>query len=462
MRASNTLRSKIRPPAGLTDHEARLEARPHLCSRLVFTVALLSLASCPSTPNGTITIVTGDEVDAFSRSPAPVTLVTEKVAEDGSRQQLARSSLPADTIDLGKLSSADVGGIAASALDPAGKPLLRGQTLLVEWGALEFTSLSVFVQRTGELARMPSGPAAFDAAHAATVLGRYVVATYGTASVVYDLLLLQTLAAPPALPRAAKSMAIYGSALLLVDETGATSYDLSDGTTVPVDPPTGGTFTEIVGGDRTEAKDGTQFVVGATRRTGGPTPRILMLDTNGKATFAALAAPRDGACATWVEGRGLVVIGGDPTAAGAEVLAPGATVATPLPFPADPIRGCAATTLDNTHVLVAGGTGAGGATPAFARVLDLGCTTACTPSPWPAQVPTPLVHAQAITLAPDAAFILGDDATGASHAYRITSAPNASHEVALRLPRRGAQMTTTPIGAIAVVGGAAGIEQYLE
>jgi hypothetical protein len=91
-------------------------------------------------------------------------------------------------------------------------------------------------------------------------------------------------------------------------------------------------------------------------------------------------------------------------------------------------------------------------------VLDLACTAACAPIAWPDSIP--LVRAEAFSLAPDAAFIVGDDASGATHAYRASA--TGLREVPLRIPRRGARLVATPIGAFAVVGGAAGIEQYLD
>ncbi|HVH48145.1 MAG TPA: hypothetical protein VM925_37685, partial [Labilithrix sp.] len=220
-----------------------------------------------------------------------------------------------------------------------------------------------------------------------------------------------------------------------------------------LDAPAGGSFAEIAGGALVSAIDGTQYIVGGTRLAGGPSARVLVIDSAGKVSFAALSAPREGACATFVEGRGLVIVGGDATASGAEVLAKGATLGTPLPFPADSVRGCAATALDNAHVAIAGG-GSGGPV----RVLDLACTTACGPASWPDSLP--LVRAEAFALAPDAAIVLGDDASGASHAYRASAA--GLRELPLRIPRRGARLVATPTNAYAVVGGGPGIEQYRE
>ena len=413
-------------------------------------LSLGMLLSCSGTPEGSVAVVTGEETDVFSRAPAPVTLLTEKIGTDGTKKELSRVPLPADTVQLGDQQRGEIGALAVSGLDATGKPVVRGETLFVQWGALENTSLEVFVQRTGELARMPRGPASFDALVATLVVGRYILAANGTATMLYDLLALKPLSSP-VLPRPARSIASNGTAALVIDEAGATTLDLSDGTSFVLDPPAGGTFAEVAGGATITAADGTQYVVGATRASGGATARVLVIDTSGNGTFAGLTVPREGACATYVEGRGLVVVGGDAAGAGAEVLAPGATLATPLPFPADPVKGCGAAALDTAHVAVVGGGGP-------IRVIDLACTTECQPAAWPD--PIPLVRAEAAPIAADAAFVLGDDAGGATHAYRASA--TGLREVPLRIPRHGARLVSTPIGAFAVVGGAAGIEQYLE
>lgn len=407
-----------------------------------------------------MTIVTGDEADAFSRTPAPVLLIAEKVGLDGNKTEIARANLPADSLSLGELSRTEVGGIAVTALGADGQPLLRGESLFVQWGALENQTLEVFVQRTGELARMPRGPSPVNVTTITTIVGRYVLTTDGTASNIYDLLTLHTLSSPPVLPRPAKSTASFGTAALLIDESGATTFDLSNGETVALDPPIGGTFAEVAGGERVSAPDGTQLIVGGTRSSGA-TPRVFLVDSNGKATFSALTAAREGACATYVEGRGLVVYGGDAKASAVELLAPGATGASALPFPPDPVKGCSLATLDNQHVLVAGGTGAAGDTGAGLppRVIDLACTTACAPIPWPS-APVVLTRAQSFGLSFDKAFIVGDDANGATHAYRAM--PTELREIPLKIGRQHARMIPTPTKSVVIVGGGAGIEQYLE
>jgi hypothetical protein len=77
----------------------------------------------------------------------------------------------------------------------------------------------------------------------------------------------------------------------------------------------------------------------------------------------------------WIDGRGLVVMGGaaDAGAAGAEILASGATTASPLPFATDATAGAIAVAVDPHTVLRAHADGT-------IDALDLACASACTPS----------------------------------------------------------------------------------
>ena len=430
--------------------------------------SLVALAACSSTPTATFTLTTGDETDALGRSPAPTTLVVDGLDLAGNAQEIARAALPTDTLPLGDKGRTDIGAIRVRAMDAAGKQLLRGETLYVQFGALENTPLEVFVQRLGELARMPRGGAALDGPRLGVTNARYVVAASGTQVLVYDLLLLQALTGIPSFPRPARSLVTFGAAAIAIDEHGATTIDLSTAATVDLAAPAGGTFAEVAGGMTVTAPDGSAYVIGGTRTSGGPSQRVLSITKDGVVAFATLAVPREGACATWVDGRGVVIVGGNTagagggaTAPGAEVLAPGSPQGAALAYPTDGVKGCGATTLDASHVLVAGGVGStadvGGAAPA--RVLDLACGTMCSPAVWPGSLP--LVRAEAFTLAPNAALVTGDDIAGASHVFRVSA--TESKEIALKAPRRNARMIALPVkGTVAIVGGAAPVEQYVE
>ena len=95
-----------------------------------------ALTSCKDTPSATITITTGDELDAFSRAPAPTTLVVENVGLDGTVTELSRTSLPTEEISLGDKGRTDVGAFRVTAIDATGKALLKGESLFVQFGAL--------------------------------------------------------------------------------------------------------------------------------------------------------------------------------------------------------------------------------------------------------------------------------------------------------------------------------------
>lgn len=419
------------------------------------------LVACSSTPTATFTLTTGEEADALTRSPAPTTLVVQALDTDGNAQELARTALPTEELSLGDKSRTDVGALRVLALDPAGKTLLRGETLYVQFGAIENAPLDVFIQRTGELARMPGSTVALDAPRLGLTVARYVVAASGTSLALYDLLLLKSLTSVPALPRPARSLVTFGTAAIVIDEAGATTVDLSTSAATDLPAPTGITFAEIAGGTTVALADGSAYVVGGTRTTGGPSARVLVFGKDGTVSAATLATPREGACATWVEGRGLVIVGGSATGVGAEVLAPGAVQSAPLAYAPDAVRGCGASALDASHVLVAGGVGStadvGGAAPA--RVVDLACASSCAPAVWPGAMP--LVRAESFTLAQDAVLVAGDDATGASRVFRATAA--GTKEVPVKAARKNARLVALPIkGTVAIVGGSAPIEQYIE
>jgi hypothetical protein len=409
---------------------------------------IFAVTACSSTPTGTIALAVGQETDAFSRAPAPTSLTVEKIDSSGHASTLATVALPADSINLPDLSQDDDGIVRVSAKDDAGNVLLRGQSLPVTFGALAGLTLDVFVQRTGELARMPSDFDDRPSPVLASVYGRYALAAGGSSATgaLYDVFTLSALPNPPTLPRTPLSVASYGTVLLLIDKAGATAFDLADSTSTVVSAPDGGSFAEVAGGASLFASDGSQYVVGATRTSGDPTARVLKIDASGVASFVSLSAARLGAAAAWVEGRGLVVVGGSGAAPGVEVLGAGATAGSALAFAPDATAGAGAAALDGAHVVVAGGTAA-------PRALDLGCapsaSTTCTTS-WP-PLPAPLARASVYPIDKASAFVVGDDAAGTMHAYRI--GPSNALEIALKIPRKLARTLALPTGAIAIVGG---------
>src|SRR5262249_45246186 len=151
--------------------------------------------------------------------------------------------------DLPDIDSNTIVSFRVTATDASGAMRLWGETLAVQPGAIQDESLPIFVQRTGELARMPeTAPDGRAAPLVVTAVGRYVVVTGGadadtkTKSQIYDLIPYHFVPSPPTLPRAADSMTVYKTKLLLIDTTGATWFDLNDSSTADAPAPTGGSY----------------------------------------------------------------------------------------------------------------------------------------------------------------------------------------------------------------------------
>ncbi|WP_394850303.1 hypothetical protein LZC95_22950 [Pendulispora brunnea] len=436
---------------------------------VVAAVLLVAGSSCSSTPEATLALSVGGEADAFTRAPAPTTLVVDSIdVNSGAVSNLARAALPASNIDLGDHSSSNLVRIRANGVDANGLVLVTGTSVKLQLGALENASLPIFVQRTSEFGRMPAPLSiAREAPVLANVTDRFVFVAGGSApandkaSQIYDLATLAASNGPAAMPRTPRSLAVYDTAVLLIDDAGASSLSLSNAALAPVNvnPPDGGTFAEVAGGITVRAPDATLYVVGATRGYGLATKRILKVNKDGVASFASLTTERRGAAAVWVEGRGLVIAGGSDTGAGIEVLPPGGTTTTPLAYPPDATIGAGAAALDPTHVLLGGGVDAAGQ-PAATRWIDLACaTSACTAEVWDAaKLPVGLLTTQGFDLTTDSALFVGDDATGLSHAFRV-SRPGA-REIAFKIPRRGARGIRVNPPAITFVGGDPTVESF--
>lgn len=439
---------------------------------VVSAAALASLgalaAACGSTQTGTLTLTTGGESDALTKTPAPTQLAIDAIDADGGVSSIATAKLPTQNIDLGDRDSNSIVSIRVNATDDSGKILLTGMTLPIEYGALAGTSVPVFIQRNGELARMPGNfSEARQAPVTSLVIGRYILFGAGTnitdgTSQIYDTASLSTFTGPPTLPRVPASIAAVGTDILVMDANGGTWLELSDTTTGDATAPSGGTFAEVAGGQTFDDGNGVSYVVGATRQSGAATPRVLRIDTDGTLTFLALTEPRLGAAAAWVAGRGLVVVGGSSSGAGVEVLPPGATAASSaLAYAADATVGLSATAMDSSHVLVAGGADSTGK-PQPPRLFDLGCSGTCAAVAWTGGPAIVLSPSQIFSLGFDGnaqdALLFGDDPTGASHVFRL--APTASTEIAYKVPRSGARAVKLAIPAIAVVGGANVVETF--
>jgi len=431
-------------------------------------VAAMALACSSNERNASLSLSTGGETDVFTRAPAPSTLVVDMIdAKSGTETNLVRAKLPTTNVDLGERDPLALVRVRVNAVDDTGRVLVTGRSMPMQFGAIEGLSIPIFVQRTGEMARMPGslGDARL-APNVVGVIGQYVFVTGGDDAAlaketqIYDLASLSRFTKPPTMPLAPVSVAPFGTKQLLIDGGGATWFELSDSSTEAVTAPSGGSFAEIAGGKTIIVPDGSMYVVGATRRSGEPTSRVLRVSTDGSLAFVSLKQARLGASAAWVVGRGLVVTGGSKAegSAGAETIADSATEPVALPFPTDETSGASAAVLDAAHILVAGGVDELGQS-APTRVFDLACTAACVPAVWDgAKLPVPLVGSDAFALDAGSILLVGDDADGASHALRVSA--QAAQDIPFKVPRRGARAVVVNPPAITIVGGSDVIESF--
>jgi len=442
--------------------------------------------------------VTGLETDTFTQAPVPTKLEVTSIDSSGNQTELATAPLPASTMDLGSLDPNSAGIIQVTGFDDAGTRILAGQSLPVLFGWIDGVTLPVFIQRTGEFARLPDPPSDSRPSPVAGVLnGRYIVVTGGadpalaSTTMIYDLMELEPVSPAVTLPLTPTSMAFVApvaddsdggstdSIGWLINAAGVYQYDFSTGTPTSVILPTGYLPADIAGGATVSAPDGSQYIVGATRTTGAPTAAVLAIDSRGNPSWLTLAQTRLGAAATWVASVGLVVTGGnqtgDPTAHGAEVITvASASTGAPYPYPPDPSVGSGAVALDGSHVLIAGGVLPDGSS-AGVRKIDLSCMTQCAPVAWQplgASITGAQAFAGGVGSASDAgsagsatsAVVVGSEpptstTPGLTHVYQVTS--SATTEIPTKVAHTNAGALSSPIGVVGsvlLVGGAPAIE----
>lgn len=416
-----------------------------------FATVIACAAACSTERSGSLELVTGGETQVISRAPAVTRLVVDLVPESGDKGTLF-SGAPTANVDLGTLDAALGGSIVVTGTAQDGAIVVRGATLGITVGSLDRQNLPVFIQRTQELARMPGTFEDRAAPQLDLAFGRYLFAAGEgrTDARYYDLLAL----APPSqvvptLPRAPESLAIVDTALLLINAVGASSLDLSTAATAEVRAPEGGSFADVAGGQTIYAPDGSAYIVGGTRRTGAASSRFLRVQL-GTLTWGTLAVARLGAGATWVEGRGLVVVGGSATGAGIEVVAAESVLGAPLPFASVADTGLGAAPLSTGKLLVAPGP----------RVFDLTCSTNCAAEVW-GTIPVALASAQVFTFRTlqDRAWVVGQEPSGNTRVFETRA--GASTEVPLKIPRNRATATPLPTGALGIVGGGSAVIESL-
>lgn len=423
-------------------------------------------AGCSDPPTLSLEVTTGHEEGALKLDPAVAEVKIVGKSADGEITQTATAKV-GGSFDLGEVPDTSIMSFELTGTTADGAVVARGRSVSVPVGSVDADVLSLFIQRTGGFAR-PPGELTRSHVHApgGVVAERFLVATGGDAAVgasgpaspsfgdYYDLLGLAGTESDAALPRAAKSLVVRDTTLILIDEGGATSAVLDQSTTQDLTPPDGLTFADVSGGLAFDLPTGTTLVVGATRPE-GPTAAVLAVNEVGAMTALSLSTPRAGAAVAYVSGQGLIIAGGSSDGAGVEIIGDDLSVRS-VPFPSDATTGAAAAPLAENQVALIGGRLAGA--PAPTRVYELTCAAACDPGTLYYQlVPAADVaelagRGRAFSVA-NAALTIGETDAGETVAFRVSIGEATVTALPLREPRFGATPIPAPNGTLAIVGG---------
>jgi hypothetical protein len=427
-------------------------------------VALAALAGCSNDPlpPADIQLLLGQENETWSADPAATTVRVELVTSE-KRTLLGEAATPVSVITAKdpQVASGTIATVEATAVDAAGNVVVRGQSVPYLIYGFNNTTIPLFVGRSAAWSR-PAGSLELGRNFpcAAVAISQFVIAAGGEGTDlklavpdIYDAIHWKVIPKQSELPRAPKSMAVAGRALLVIDDTGAAWVDL-DGYEKPREPmaPMGLTFGEVSGGEVVELPDGSSYVVGGTRLSGEPTAKVLRIDRYGFFRALTLATPRRGAAAGVVAGN-LVVWGGSADGAGAEVLNKAQDGFTALPFPADPTSGLGIANLEGNIAVLAGGKDAMSAA-APVRTFDVTCGADCATSDL-TTLPVTLQRTHVYPLASGHFLVTGDAEDGEFRAFSLLTASGTPEivERPLRERRKGATSLRLPNGQPAVLGG---------
>jgi hypothetical protein len=412
------------------------------------------VCACSDPQQLVVEITPGHESGAFSEAPA-ITTMHLVATDSGGGELLTASAAPGGTLSLGELPVDQLVRFEARGEDADGNFSVRGRSLAFVLGALQSDLIGVFAERVERWSRPPGElPHSHKGGVAASLGERYLLLTGGeglgadAATVAfYDLF---ALAGTPGgtLGFVPRSLAVSadGQALLAIGDDRALWLDFASGETVELlEAPSGlGSFANVAGG-RTIEGPNASYIVGPTR-TSAPSDRVLIVSRDRSLISARLSAERRGAAATWVDGDGLIIAGGNADAPGVELLKEEETIAAALAFAPDATEGATATVhaVAGQALLLCGG--------APVRVVDLRCTADCAPAELSVDLGA-LGDCHAHTHG-GRALLVGAGADGVMTSLVVDPAADTSAPLALREERVGGAVLPAPNGTLALLGGA--------
>ena len=366
-------------------------------------VVALVLGCSSKTPPTVVLHATGGLDSApFSGDPK-VVRVELRVRDDKGSERVVRSVEPsAGGLDVpDSVRAAGIGSLVLAGIGADATTLTYGRTPLLALEGIDNNPISILVQRPATLTRAVKLVSPVGTPRGAMLGARFLLVSDPTTKTLekLDLLTLRAGEERDALDVAPQTLAVAGTSLLALDASGKASlYAAGSATVTHPAAPTGGSFSDVLGGGVVIAEDGAAYVVGAMRAS-SPSDVVLRLGDDGALSFKKLLRARSGATAVWVKGRGLVVLGGTsvtPEASpGVELLASGQTTAIALAFPGDVTTKATAAAREASVVRI----DEAGAVQTF----DLSCTSSCMPVLNGAK-------AEAVTARDDDAAVALDDA----------------------------------------------------
>lgn len=442
-------------------------------------VAVCCACSAEPLPAGHYHVLTGQETDTYSREPAPVTYSVTAYSSTDSNAAPTEVATSPQPISFIEVPTSGTNWYTVTGEDADGVRRIQATSFAISGITVAGYEYPLFAGRTDAFCRPPGAflTAQGDHPPVGLVWGRYLWAAGGSSDTFlatdsYDLIAWSESSPQtsdnsfsklkcPEQPCKFESFATYSyydtttvyQFALGIGADWALSLNVYDGTSKDVNVPAGlASWADIAGGRTLTSAAGAIYVVGATRSSAESTAVLeISTDTGSNVALRSLNATRMGAAATYLENIGLVVIGGNATEPGVEILAPADDTFMKLTYPADDVQGAAlvaANSLNSNIVWRIGGRKADG-TAAPSVAYDLACVQDCTPQPL-----TGLdldVPAATGFFYHDKRIVVGEQADGTMIAWRVTE--TATTPIPQRQPRRAATAVQLPNGFIALVGG---------
>ena len=426
------------------------------------TLVLFTAVACQSVDvikAGKLVLTPGVEEAPWDGPPATTSVRPFTVKLDGTREEAPRVDAP--ILEL-IVNHQDPRAYGFDATDAEGIRTVGGRSLVLQPSALAGTSIPLFFSQTRHFAE-PEGefvhPPGDNPVHA-ILQGRYwvTIATLDSGKLSlegFDQLmwkaepLIDELSCPNArcVPTA---MACSGWNLLILGEDWGIWVDLESEESGDVPLPAGlNSFKELAGARTVNTSGDIAFIVGPTASR-APTDVILSLNPNRSLSVARTRFARRAAAALWVDGRGLLIVGGEQLAPAIELLRADENLAEALPYGPYPVFGAQVAVREDTLVGIGGQDANGEVSTAVA--FDLNCTGACEATETALSVD--LSYGVATASPPDSYVAVGRTATGAAEATVVDFRTERSQPIPLAPERLGGAFATLPTGHLGVFGGA--------